>query len=60
MLHKKSYTRAVWLPLLMALALLGSAAACSGSDDGGATSYWSGPRRGSRKMSPALSESRRS
>ena len=44
MLHKKSYTRAVWLPLLMALALLGSAAACSGSDDGGATSYWSGPK----------------
>ena len=44
MLLKKNQTRVVWMPLLVALALLVVAVACNGSDDGGATSYWSGPK----------------
>ena len=44
MLLRKNQTRVVWLPLLVALVLLVGAVACNGSDDSGATSYWSGPK----------------
>ena len=48
MLYRKSFTRAIWLPLLVVLTLFGGAVACNqDSDDDtneeGGAAYWTGP-----------------
>ena len=46
MLSMKSFTRAIWLPLLVVLTLFGGAVACnqeSDDDTEGGTAYWTGP-----------------